>query len=136
VRVPRVLQANGTLDTTIGYDGGLLGGGAAYPGAVESAARWEARSSCCERRQTGQVSHDTVGVGDETSIEVWEGCADGRAAGMWTMELSGHIQLINNDFPDAAIAWMLRELPASAPTASAPPGPRTPRAARTDTRPP
>ena len=108
-RVPRVLQAHGTLDTTIAYDGGLLGGGAAYPGAVESAARWAARASCGERRQTGQVNHDTVVVGDETSIEVWEGCADGRAAGLWTMERSGHIPLINNDFRDAAIAWMLGE---------------------------
>jgi polyhydroxybutyrate depolymerase len=106
-RAPRVLQIHGTNDTTIAYAGGDLRGGARYPSAADSAGRWAARAGCGARADVGTGDLDNAVGGPETTFARWDGCADGRAVGLWTMQGSAHIPTVNQAFKDAVVGWLL-----------------------------
>jgi len=89
-----VLQVHGTADPTILFGGGNVGaGGDNYPGAADTVAQWALTNSCGERSTVDPVNIDlaTDLAGAETTVSRFDGCAEGGAAELWSVEGAGHI---------------------------------------------
>jgi polyhydroxybutyrate depolymerase len=102
-----MLTVHGTDDTTIFYEGGDLGGGLIYPGAVETAAAWAERNECeATPVEVGTLDLETL-AGEETTIERYEGCVEGGASELWTTEGGEHIPNGNADYLPKLLDFML-----------------------------
>jgi polyhydroxybutyrate depolymerase len=99
-----LLHVHGTLDETIGYEGGAISG-FSYPGAVETAARLAARAGCAETATEGErfdFSGDTVA--QET---IHGSCDEGFDVRLWTLEDGSHIPAWGEGTMDRALDWLL-----------------------------
>ncbi|MEQ1788780.1 MAG: alpha/beta fold hydrolase, partial [Acidimicrobiales bacterium] len=84
-----VLQLHGTEDVAILYGGGDVP--APYPGAVETVTRWAERNQCDPEPVEGPRLDLIPGLeGDETAVQVFEGCAAGSVVQLDTLEGEGH----------------------------------------------
>lgn len=101
-----VLAVHGTNDETIAYNGGSLGPGLVYPGAVETAAAWAERNGCdATTVDVGTVDIETI-AGAETSVQRHEGCDEGGAAELWTTEGGTHVPRGNADYLPELLEFM------------------------------
>jgi len=92
-----VVQVHGTADGTIAYTGGQILGNA-YPGAVDTAAKWAAYNGCTGALGAADptpLDFDQSVPGPETTSQFHEGCPTGVAVGVWTIEGGSHIPPIN-----------------------------------------
>lgn len=99
-----LLHIHGTLDETIGFEGGAISG-FSYPGAVETTARLAARAGCAETATDGErfdFSSDTVA--QET---IHADCDEGFDVRLWTLENGSHIPAWGDGTMDRALDWML-----------------------------
>ncbi len=94
----RVLFIQGTSDGTVPYEGGVFFGSRIL-GAEATAARWREVGACADSTvREGPFDFDLLVAGEETTITVWDDCADGASVELWTMEGSGHIPGVLLDF--------------------------------------
>ncbi len=102
-----VVQAHGTNDATILFEGGAVGLGG-YPSALETISDWTTLNGCTGTLSaTGpSVDLDASVDGDETTQRTVGGCPTGIAVELWEMKGSGHIPSFNASFPAAAWGWM------------------------------
>lgn len=101
-----VLQVHGTADATIDYNGGV-NGGAAYPGAATTVARWATYNRCSSTRTAGaSIDIDMNLEGAETTVERHDGCMGG-AAELWTITGGSHAPGFNAQWSNLALAWLL-----------------------------
>lgn len=90
-----VLHLHGTDDGVIAYNGGRTY--APYPGAVEVVARWARRASCDEP-VVGKALDLDVGLdGAETQVTAYEGCDDGIAVQLDTIEGGRHLPDLDHE---------------------------------------
>ena len=92
-----VMQVHGTADGTIAYEGAQIIGNA-YPGAIETAAKWAKYNGCTG--DLGPAAATTLDFdqsvpGAETTEQSHTGCPSGVAVGVWTIEGGAHIPPIN-----------------------------------------
>lgn len=84
-----VLQLHGTDDDAILYGGGEVP--ARYPGAVETVTRWAARNECDPEPVEGDRLDLIPGLeGEETAVQVFEGCSARSVVQLDTLEGEGH----------------------------------------------
>jgi polyhydroxybutyrate depolymerase len=93
-----VLQIHGTEDGTIAYAGAAIDGHA-YPGAVETVARWAALDGCTGASTPGAAIDLTNATGAETDVAAYTGCPAGGAAELWTVNGGVHLLLLTSGQP-------------------------------------
>ena len=106
-----VLQIHGSDDLDIPYVGTLEYEGG-YPGAVELINRWAERADCDVDAVVALSSMDLEATiqGAETSVQqIRNGCADGIAIELWTIEGADHFPSFRDDWPDRLVAWLFDE---------------------------
>jgi len=105
-----VLQIHGTNDTTIAYAGGTVAS-RTIPSARESVERFAERSGCTVEWTEGDpIDFDSGLAGAETLTEsVSDGCAEGTAYQLWTIEDGGHIPSLADGAIPAALDWLLAQ---------------------------
>jgi polyhydroxybutyrate depolymerase len=108
------VQAHGTLDDTIRFDGGSLALGAAstprpYPSAETTASHWSRVAGCSGPLvdSGARAELDAAVDGEETQLWRATGCPAGRDVELWRMERSGHIPGLGADFAAAVWRWFL-----------------------------
>ncbi|MFN8023656.1 MAG: alpha/beta fold hydrolase [Acidimicrobiales bacterium] len=102
-----VVEAHGTLDDVIRYDGGTLFM-APYPSAERTVADWAEFDHCTGGRvDTRTLDLDTRVRGAETQVSEYEGCPDGGDVELWTIEGAGHIPTIDAGFAETVLDWLL-----------------------------
>lgn len=100
-----VVQLHGTEDTVIRFDGGATSYGA-YPGALETTARFAARNGCAkELRDVGRADLADVD-GEETLQQAWAGCPPGGAVALWRMEGVGHLPDFHQSWAARVFNWL------------------------------
>lgn len=99
-----LLHIHGTLDETIGYEGGAISG-FSYPGAVETAARLASRASCAETPTDGE--RFVFSTGTETQETIHASCDEGFDVRLWTLEEGSHIPAWGEGTMDRALDWLL-----------------------------
>ncbi len=97
-----VLHVHGDADDVIEYEGDGV-----FPSAPVSVQTWADRAGC-----TGSTEGDRLDLidgidGAETRTEVFAGCASDTA--LWTMEGGAHIPLVNSNFGDGLLDFLLTE---------------------------
>ena len=105
-----VLQIHGTLDGTIAYDGGTVGG-RTIPSARESVERFAERSGCDGTWMDGDpVDFDSSLDGAETTVEIQStGCAEGTEYQLWTIVDGEHIPSLADGAIRQALDWLLAQ---------------------------
>ncbi|MXY85197.1 MAG: hypothetical protein F4Y95_01560 [Chloroflexi bacterium] len=106
-----VLQIHGSDDLDIPYVGTLEYEGG-YPGAVELINRWAVRAGCdvASAVVLPNVDLEATIQGAETSVQqIRNGCADGIAIELWTIEGADHFPSFRDDWPDRLVAWLFDE---------------------------
>ncbi len=99
-----VLQVHGTVDETIPY----AGDPGRYPSAADAAARWAGRNGCAAEPDTAAPLDLVSGEnGDEAVVTRYDGCADGTAVELWTLENVGHIPAFTEAFSTEALGFLL-----------------------------
>jgi polyhydroxybutyrate depolymerase len=93
-----VLQVHGTDDDTIAYAGAAIRGHA-YPGAVETVARWATLNGCTGASTPGAAMDLTSLSGAETDVAAYAGCPAGGAAELWTVNGAPHLILMTSGQP-------------------------------------
>lgn len=90
-----VLQIHGTVDDMVPYDGG-----SSQPGAMDSAAIWAGHNGCTggARAAAGRLDLDSTLAGDETAVEVFDGCPAEAGVELWTIEGGAHIPTVTEGF--------------------------------------
>lgn len=84
-----VLHLHGDADALITYGGGRTV--RPFPGTIEVVSRWAERASCNpDPIDGGRLDLDTGIVGEETAVLAYEGCADGVAVQLDTIEGGSH----------------------------------------------
>ena len=106
-----VLQAQGTADRTITYDGGSVLFGIQFPGSVQTASMWAAYNGCSATSAPGPGAVDLLPsiAGSETSTATFGGCPPGIDVELWTMQGAPHIPGISppDNSPPPLVAEML-----------------------------
>lgn len=107
-----VLQVHGTLDDTIRYDGGTVGGrgGASYPSASRSVSTMAERLGCdIDAAASGEDLDLEINLegAESTSLEYAASCAPGTNAALWTIIDGGHIPVLNPDGTEEMLRWLL-----------------------------
>ncbi|GAA1718742.1 hypothetical protein GCM10009809_13260 [Isoptericola hypogeus] len=94
-----VVQAHGTADTVIAFDGGGTPGGD-YTSAPGSAAAWARLDGCADepRDAAGALDLDTGLAGAETSVASYAGCAAGARVELWTIDGGSHSPSLGDAF--------------------------------------
>jgi polyhydroxybutyrate depolymerase len=106
-RPVHVLGMHGTGDKLIEYGGGIYKG-LEYPSATETIEVWRELNACPNApTSTDTADYLDTNNGTDTDITRWEGCADGTSVEHWKLHDGGHIPVINDDFRDAALDWLL-----------------------------
>lgn len=102
-----VVQAHGTLDDVIRYDGGRLFM-APYPSAVDTIATWAAANQCTgELAEADTLDLDTRIGGAETRVGRVDGCPTGGDVELWSIDDAGHIPTIDVGFAETVLDWFL-----------------------------
>jgi polyhydroxybutyrate depolymerase len=99
-----VLQAHGTADTTIYYEGRA----SQYPAAEDTVQRWATKAGCTgDLAATGAaIDYDSAVVGAETQPLAYDaGCA--KDVQLWRMDASGHIPYVSDAWVDAFVGFVL-----------------------------
>lgn len=106
-----VLHIHGTDDAVIAYDGGpsLAPGGDAYPGAIETVARWASRNGCdATPIAAAALDLDTGIDGAETTVRTYEGCPAGVDVELDTIEGGAHVPAIGHEQVGTGVLdWLL-----------------------------
>ncbi len=99
-----VLQIHGDADETVLYEGG-----AGYPSAQRSTELWAAHDGCSTSRTAGTSKLDLVDTlaGEDTTVDVYEGCDAGKDVQLWTIEGGSHIPVVTDDFRAQLWAWLM-----------------------------
>jgi polyhydroxybutyrate depolymerase len=94
---PSVLLIHGDADRVVSYEGGSgWRTGSVYPSAQETFQRWARLARCRPpRKMLSPVTFTTPAAGKETLRERYEGCANGTAVELWTMQGIGHMHVFN-----------------------------------------
>jgi polyhydroxybutyrate depolymerase len=102
-----VLHLHGTADPLITYDGGQIT--AAFPGALESVTRWAERDGC-DATAVNAAPLDLDGSidGAETAVSTYQGCAEGTAVQLDSIEGGRHSPaLIHERVGTDVLDWLL-----------------------------
>lgn len=89
-----VLEAHGTADQTIFYDGGTVDARVpAYPSAAQTASSWAALNHCAATavNDPAPIDLDTSIVGPETTVARYPDCDAGGAVELWTSAGGQHV---------------------------------------------
>jgi polyhydroxybutyrate depolymerase len=98
-----VLQAHGTLDETIAYDGSA----GQYPAAEELMSRWATRNGCDETSSNeGTLDMVTGNNGDETDVLEWQNCDAGTSTLLWKLNGAGHIPTFTGNFTTGLLDFL------------------------------
>jgi polyhydroxybutyrate depolymerase len=94
---PSVLLIHGDADRVVGYVGGVgPRTGNAYSSAQETFQRWAGLAKCRPPRKVlAAATFVAPASGKETLRERYEGCANGTAVELWTMQGIGHMHVFN-----------------------------------------
>lgn len=99
-----VLQAHGTMDTTIVYQGSA----GQYPAAEELMERWAARNGCdASSTGTGQLDLVSGANGEETDVLEWQNCDDGTSTTLWKMNGAPHVPTFTSDFTAGVLDFLM-----------------------------
>ena len=101
-----MLHVHGTIDDRVPYEGyaGRLG-------AEDVTDLWVERNGCDPEASSEGEPLDVVKSieGTETSVRDWtEGCLDGTAVSLWTMEEVGHSPFFNENWSLHIVDWLLK----------------------------
>jgi polyhydroxybutyrate depolymerase len=101
------LHIHGDEDATVLYAGGGFAGGE-YPGAVESTQQWAGFNGCGSTMTDG-AALDLVRdiAGEETTVEIVDGCPDGVGVELWTLVGGGHIPNFHDTFGTTVTGWLI-----------------------------
>ena len=108
-----VLHIHGNADETIFYSGGKTDPNdlrTAYPGARESVDQWAAHAGCLGKRvpQPDRLDLDKKVPGEETTVEIVDGCPKRIGIELWTMKRNGHVpDLSSGNFANETVQWLL-----------------------------
>jgi polyhydroxybutyrate depolymerase len=106
-----VLHIHGTDDETIAYEGGppLAPGRGAYPGAVDTVARWASRNGCDATPIDRTALDLDAGIdGAETTVRTYDGCPAGVDVQLDVIEGGTHIPRIGHEPVGANVLdWLL-----------------------------
>ncbi len=97
-----VLHVHGDADGTIGYEGDEN-----TPSAPASAQIWADRAGCTGSSEGPRLDLMDGIDGAETRTEAFDGCASDVE--LWTIEGGPHIPLVNGNFTDGLLDFLLRE---------------------------
>lgn len=102
-----VLQIHGTLDSTIKYEGGDIGG-VKYPGAMESVFQWAKYNGCQTQTSEGESRDlDSSLEGYETIVSTFvSGCRSGGSGELWTISGGSHIPRVSKSFSSQVVEWL------------------------------
>lgn len=103
-----VLQIHGTADGTIAYAGSDISGNA-YPGALETVARWAAYNGCAAQGKvigTLDLERNLEGL-ETTRTSFAQGCSIGGSTELWTIAEGSHIPAISESFSAEVVEWLL-----------------------------
>jgi len=105
-----VLAVHSTDDETVAFSGGVIGG-AAYPSAATTIARWRGYDRCAD---TGRDAPELDLVTDlpaaETSVRTYEqGCAGGSTVQAWTINGGTHVPELGPAFGPAVTDFLLSQ---------------------------
>lgn len=90
-----VLHMHGTADDVV-----------PYAGAEPSVATWASYNGCgATHHTTGSADYIATVAGDETTIEVQDGCPASAGVELWSMAGGGHIPSLTPTFEPALWAW-------------------------------
>ena len=108
-----VLQIHGNQDQDIPYDGYQNPDGLEWslPGATEVTARWAERADCNLEAIQDRPNLDLEATipGPETKVQqIRQGCADGIAIELWTIEAADHYPHFQQTWPDHLLTWLLQ----------------------------
>lgn len=101
-----VLQIHGTLDGTILFAGGTLGGNS-YPSAMESVQRFATRAGCTGTTVGDPLDFDSLLPGAETMVETHTGCMEGLDPTLWTIVGGAHLPTLSSTATEQALDWLL-----------------------------
>ncbi len=108
-----VLHIHGTDDEAVVFDGGSRPGAAEYPSAATTVATWAGYNGCGDVAiESGRsIDFDAAVPGNETTATTFDGCPDGIAVELWTLQDGSHLPRLQ--FPDgsqpmseAMIGWL------------------------------
>jgi len=102
------LQVHGTEDTTILYDGATVSG-VTYPGARASAERWATKMGCSLDESVSPTPLDldlAVAGAETTAIAFEDGCDEGGAAALYTIEGGSHTPTASSSFVPALLDFL------------------------------
>jgi polyhydroxybutyrate depolymerase len=116
-----VLHLHGTDDQVVAYDGGAFVAifaedqinrsrpSRAYPGAVDTVARWASRNGCDAAPGDGTALDLDTGLdGAETTATAHGGCAEGVDVQLDTIAGGGHIPSLDQEtFGTEVLDWLL-----------------------------
>jgi polyhydroxybutyrate depolymerase len=102
-----VLEAHGTDDDIILYDGGATVADRYYPGAMATTERWAGLNGCAlNSTEATPVDFMTNPAGAETQIIRYaDDCAPGGHVEHWRMQGAGHVPQVNDNFIPAVIDY-------------------------------
>lgn len=101
------LHVHGDADDVVLYEGGTFVGGS-YPGAIDSTMQWAAHDGCGTTRTTGTpVDVDRQLAGDETIVEVVDGCPAPVGVELWTIQGGSHIPNFVDGFGSRLVDWLV-----------------------------
>ena len=99
-----VLQAHGTMDTTIVYQGSA----GQYPAAEELMERWATRNGCdASSTEAGQLDLVTGSNGDETDVLEWQNCEDDASVVLWKLNDAGHVPGLTGNFTTGVLDFLM-----------------------------
>ena len=114
-----VLQIHGTEDFNIPFAGTMEEDGG-YPGAFELVTRWAERAGCdvgsgytpdhAPGYALPDIDLEVTIPGAETSVQrIRDGCADGIAIELWTIDGAEHFPQFQASWPDHLLDWLFKE---------------------------
>lgn len=96
-----ILQIHGTADGTVAYEDDWA------PGAETMVARWEDRDGCTGASESlGTLDLDDNVAGEETVITRTSSCDEAATVELWTLEGSGHIPALTDDWMPELWGWL------------------------------
>lgn len=100
------LHIHGDADATVLYEGGGFAGGE-YPGALDSTLQWAGYDGCASTMTDGPA-RDLVRdlAGDETTVQIVDGCPAGVGVELWTIVEGGHIPNFHDGFGTTVVGWL------------------------------
>ncbi len=103
-----MVQAHGTKDAVIRFQGGSIFDLPTYPGAVETFERWTSLNGCDrQRRKTGSLDFDRDVAGQETSKEASARCPQNVGVELWTLKGSSHSPSLDASWAPALLKFLL-----------------------------